>query len=109
MVSWPSSSVRPRDRSSSASRLRLELALGDGEELAAHVGERDARRRAGEELHAIGLLQLAHMVGDGGLGQPQRLRRAGESAVHGNRMKGLELGVSHIVQTYVFHKNIRFD
>ena len=90
-------------------RFRLELALGDGEELAPHVGQRHAGGRPGEQLHAIGLLELPHMVGNGGLGEPQRLRRAGETAVHGNGVEGLELGVSHIVRTYVAHKNIRFD
>ena len=34
---------------------------------------------------------------------------ARKSAVDGNRMEGLELGVSHIVQTDGQHKNIRFD
>ena len=64
---------------------------------------------AGEELDAISLLELPHMVGNCGLGEIQALGGAGETAVDCNRMEGLELGVSHIVQTYIFYKNIRFD
>ena len=90
-------------------RFRLELALGDGEEFPPHVGQRHAGRGPREQLHAIGLLELSHMVGNRRLGQPQGLGGAGEPGVHGNGMEGFQLGVSHIVQTYVAHKNIRFD
>ncbi len=49
------------------------------------------------------------MVGNGGLSEAQSLGGAGESAMDGNGVEGLELGVSHICQTYMFHKNMRFD
>ena len=101
MVIWPFLQRAPARQQLQRLRLRLELALGDGEELAPHVGQRHAGGRPGEKLHAIGLLELPHMVGHGGLGQAQRLRRARESAMHGDGVKGLELGVSHIVPTYM--------
>ena len=73
-------------------RLRLELTFGNGEELAAHVGEVDALRRAGEELYAIGGLELLDVVGNGGLGEAQALGGARKTAVNGYRMKGFEAG-----------------
>ncbi|MNC56171.1 hypothetical protein D3C75_1057490 [compost metagenome] len=46
-----------------------------------------------EQLHAVVLFELAHLVGDRRLAEEQPLGGAGETAVHRHRMEGLELGV----------------
>jgi hypothetical protein len=90
-------------------RLGLELALGDGEELPSHLGEVYALCRAVEKLDAVCLFKLPHVVGYRGLGETQRLASSGEAPVDGDGMKGFQLRMSHIVQTYMFYQNIRFD
>ncbi len=89
--------------------LGLEEPFGNGKEAAAHGGQRDTGWPAVEKLHAIAFLELADMVGDRGLCQRQALRRAREPAMDGDRVKGLELSVTHICKTYDLYKNIRFD
>jgi hypothetical protein len=49
------------------------------------------------------------MVGNGGLGEGEALRRTGKAAMDGDGVESSELGVSHIGKTYMIHKNIRFD
>ncbi len=96
MVNCPSSKRSGARQKFECLGFGFELAFGDGEELAAERRQRNPARRAQEKLDAIGLLELADVIGDGRLGQRQPLGGFGKAAMLGDRVKGLELGVTHI-------------
>ena len=72
-----------------------EQALGHGQQALAQLGQAHRALVAVEQQHAVTLLQLAHLVGHRRLSEEQSLGGAGEAAVHGDGMEGLELSVGN--------------
>ena len=87
----------------------FEEPLGDRVEPPAEIGEPNSAALAQDELDAVSLFELADVIGNRRLGQRQLGGGARKSAMGGNRVEGFELGVTHIGQTYGYHKNMRFD
>ena len=74
---------------------RFERLLHVGQVVRALFGQRDAAFGADEQRDPQVLLQLADLLADGGGGQRQRIRRAGQAAGAGGgfeRQNGAQLG-----------------
>ncbi len=61
-----------------------------GQQGLAFVGERQATRQAAEQPAAQAVLQFAHVLADGGLGEVEFLGRAGEAEVAGRDFEGAQ-------------------
>jgi len=72
-----------------------EQALADAQQPFTEVGQLHRTLVALEQQYAKALLQLAHLVRHRRLGEKQFLRGAGEAAVHGHRVEGLQLSMGH--------------
>ena len=69
----------------------LELAAGDFQQAQAEFGGEDGAFVAVKKLDLEAPFELAHVIGKGGLGETEFIRRLGETTVCGDGVEGPEL------------------